>query len=92
MRTEPNKIERPRNKSVVVHPDNVGGKLIGNLGTIGRRGEDVTAANVDLVGKRNSDGVAAFGAFDNTVTGHDPVDTRGPTGSRFLDGAVMLSP
>ena len=52
--------ERPGHQRLVVHPDQMRGELIGDLGPRVGLDQDVAARDVDLVGEREGDGIAGL--------------------------------
>ena len=57
-RAELQPVRAPRQQRLFAHPQQVRGELVGDLRRIARGGDDVAAADVDLVGQRQRDGLA----------------------------------
>ena len=63
---------------LLIEPDDVGGELIGDLRTCGRRHQHVAARHFDLVVKDERDGLAGDGLLEVAAMRDDALDARGP--------------
>ncbi len=74
-----------RLQRVARHPDQMRGKLVGDLRTRARGSEHVAARDVDLVGKRHGDRVAGLRRFHRRVAVDDRLHDRGAPGRQHGD-------
>ena len=74
---------------LLVHPDEVGGELVGDF-RAGASGGDqqVAARDVDLVGERQRDGVAGLRLREVAVVGDDPLTRVAAPGAGDDDGVA----
>ena len=77
-----------RYQRFVRHPDDRGLKLIGDLGRIARRGDDVPARAVELVGEAQGDRLACHGPVEVAIHGDDAVDDGGLAAGQDLDSVA----
>ena len=75
----------PRQHGLVVEPDDGCFELIGDRRRTGRGGEDVAAADVDLVGQRQGDGLSCDGFREVACGGNDARNGALPAGRQHLD-------
>jgi hypothetical protein len=76
LRADPEGIGPARNHGLLIHPDHVGGKLVSDLGSFCRLGEDISAADVDFVSQSKGHRIAGFGARKFAIVCHDLLDAR----------------
>lgn len=73
---------------ILVHPDQVTGKLVAPAGRIGGRSNDVATAHVEFVGQRERHGLAGSRTREVAVRGHDATHGRGLVRGTDQDGVT----
>src|ERR1051326_1231661 len=90
-RRQPRQIGAARHQRLAVHPDEVGGELIGNFGTRSRADQDVAAADVYLIGQRHRYRHAGTGGGERSVGSHDLLHPRAVAGRGHRHGVADLN-
>src|SRR5476651_283610 len=76
LRPNPNEIRSSMKQRLLVHPNYVCCELLRDLWSRGRRDENITAGNVELIGEGEGNRISSFGGFNRPVICHDVLDPR----------------
>ena len=64
-------IRATRQKWLIMHPDQMSGKLVGDFRPVVRRHQQIAARRIDFIGERQRHGIAGAGFVEIAVVGRD---------------------